>query len=182
MGVDVYLRWKDQTEEEANADGWTRGVGASQVLFEECWPPETVERSRKIAAGLPVEPLNPVTITFDEVTGEGPEPNGDRAAREREDVEPEPEIPELIIGDDEDDDFDGDYKPFRAALLRKREKPARRHVWAFAKLEMNERGVTDGERIHQRFLEEWLPYKRFIELAEQKERETGQPVEVWVSY
>ena len=174
MGVDVYLRWKGQTEEEANAESWTRGVGASQVLFEECWPPETVERSRRIAAGLPVEPINPMIIKFDELAGEPPKIGEPTAKKDAE--------PEVIISDNEADGVDGEYKPFPAALLRKREKAARRHVWAFAKLEMNERGVTDGERIHQRFLEEWLPYKRFIELAEQKEHETGQPVEVWVSY
>ena len=177
MGVDVYLRWKGQTEEEANAEGWTRGVGASQVLFKECWPPETVERARRIAAGLPVEPVEPVVIKFDELAEEPPRPGEPTAEPENEDAEPE-----LIIGDDEADGFDGEYKPFPAALLRTHEKAARRQVWAFAKLEMNDRGVTDGERIHQRFLEEWLPYKRFIEIAEQKERETGQPVEVWVSY
>ena len=47
---------------------------------------------------------------------------------------------------------------------------------------MNPRGITDGEKIHQLFLDRWLPYKEFIELAEKKERETGKPVEIWVSY
>ena len=84
--------------------------------------------------------------------------------------------------DGDEEDFGGDWKPFPAALLQKREKTARRHVWAFAKRDINARGITDGEKIHQLFLERWLPYKEFIELAEKKERETGELVEIWVSY
>ena len=37
MGVDVYLRWKNQTKAESNSEGYIRDIGASQVLFEECW-------------------------------------------------------------------------------------------------------------------------------------------------
>ncbi len=186
MGVDVYLRWKNQTKAESNSEGYIRDIGASQVLFEECWESELVERRRRILEGLPVETPAAVTIEFSDLVAEDAETPENSVTDRSDDKEPEPKTIIENSADESDDgdeeDFGGDWKPFPAALLRKREKTARRHVWAFAKRDINARGITDGEKIHQLFLERWLPYKEFIELAEKKERETGEPVEIWVSY
>ena len=173
MGVDVHMRWQDQTAADRNARGYIRGAGASQVLFAECWEPEILERARKILAGEPVPDPPTITIAFDALVGDG----DDAAPKGEDDDDPEIEIfdPE---NDAASDDFDGDWKPFPAALLRSREKAARRHVWAFAKLNMADRNITDCEEIHRLFLERWLPYKKLIALAERKEAETGKPVEV----
>ena len=174
MGVDVHMRWKNQTEAEGNALGYIRGAGASQVLFAECWEPELLERTRRLLASEPVEPPPTITVTFDDLIEEdGTEGGGDEDP-EIDTVEPE--------SDDDAEGIDDDWKAFPAAVLRSREKAARRHVWAQAKLHMANKGNTDGEEVHQLFLERWLPYKTFIKLAEQKERETGRPVEVLVCY
>ena len=185
MGVDVYLRWTNQTEAESNTDGYIRGAGASQVLFEECWEPELVERGRRILEGLPVKAPAGVAIEFSELVADGAETPEGRGASSSDDEKPETPAEDSAdesADDEDDDDFENEWKPFPAAILRRREKTARRHVWAFAKHDMNARGITDGKKIHQLFLERWLPYKEFIELAEKKERETGQPVEIRVSY
>ena len=90
MGVDVYLRWKNQTKAESNSEGYIRDIGASQVLFEECWESELVQRRRRILEGLPVETPAAVTIEFSDLVAEDAETPENSVTDRSDDKEPEP--------------------------------------------------------------------------------------------
>ena len=71
---------------------------------------------------------------------------------------------------------------FPGAVLRRRERTARRYLWLSAEKTLEANGVHDREKVHHEFLTQWLPYKDLIATAERKELETGEPVRVGVYY
>ena len=166
MSIDIYIRWVGQTEQENETSGYEQGSAASQFLFTECWSAEDRERMRKILAGEPVEPRKALLIDTEAL------PNGDEENDQRSFIN------EDLTGVQQEEQK---WKPFPISLLRSRERTARRHIWELARRYTAEEGSNDAEEVHARFLEVWLPHKRLMKLAADKESKTGAPVEIRIS-
>ena len=144
MGIDIYLRWKDITEEEVEK----QYTGFSLVHGH-------VGYLREAYHGKPYATKILMPEAFDEA---------------RRDAEPDTSDANLFQG-----------VPIPASLLRERLTETLRTVRLRVETLYNPGGIAK-EEIEEAIRECQQSFVNFVELAEKKEKETGQPCKIYASF